>query len=213
MEKKEIWNQLLEGKKPDTLVQKVISSKMLLSEVMEGVTFNKARVKFGCAKILRIISDKNPKLLYPHWNFFVDLLDSENKILKWNAIYIIANLSSVDNDNRFEKIFKKYSNFMQDKTMITTANTIGGLEKIVQAKPELTDKITKLLLETENGKWETSECKNIILGDAIIAFDGFFEQISESNKKKVLNFVKKRIKNRRNSTKTKAQKFLMKYTK
>lgn len=35
------------------------------------------------------------KMLYPHIEFFTGLLDSSNKIIVWNAMEVIVNLSSV----------------------------------------------------------------------------------------------------------------------
>lgn len=51
------------------------------------------KVKFKSAKILTLVSRNDPKKLYPKIDFFIDLMDSENSILKWNAIDVIANLA------------------------------------------------------------------------------------------------------------------------
>jgi hypothetical protein len=50
------------------------------------------KIKYGCAKKLVATAAKTPAKLYPYMDFFVDLLDSENQILKWTAIDIIGYL-------------------------------------------------------------------------------------------------------------------------
>ena len=40
--------------------------------------------------------------------FFVNLLSSDNTYHKLSAIRIIANLTKIDTENKFEKIFNRY---------------------------------------------------------------------------------------------------------
>lgn len=68
----------------------------------------KGSAKFGCEKVLRCISERNPGLIYPYFESFVRLLESDNTFLKCGAILTIANLTSVDHKNRFENIFDRY---------------------------------------------------------------------------------------------------------
>jgi hypothetical protein len=56
----------------------VIKNPRLLEKVMEGLGTETARVKFGCAKALRVLSETRPDLLYPRFDFFVRLLDNPN---------------------------------------------------------------------------------------------------------------------------------------
>ena len=42
------------------------------------------------------ISKEDPSKLYPDFDFFIELLNSENQIIKWTAIQVIGNLSKVD---------------------------------------------------------------------------------------------------------------------
>ncbi|MDH5622869.1 MAG: hypothetical protein OEY39_00125, partial [Candidatus Bathyarchaeota archaeon] len=70
------------GIEAEDLADKVSRNPELLPEILDGVSSEEARVRFNSAKILRIISEKQPKILYSKIEFFVDLLDSENNILK-----------------------------------------------------------------------------------------------------------------------------------
>lgn len=190
----------------EELAERIIGDPKLLPDVLEGLSHEKADIKFGCAKIIRLVSDQTPELLYPRIDFFIDLLDSENQILKWEAIYVLANLAAVDTENKIEKIFKKYFAPIPGPTLITAANVIKGAGKIALAKPKLAERIAKELLKVEKAKYENAECRNIALGQAIKSFDSFFDQISDQGA--VVKLIERQLKNTRSSTKKAAEKFL-----
>ncbi len=188
---------------------RVIEKPRLLSEIIEGLSSDNARVKYGCAKILRMISEKEPEILYSRFDFFASLIDSDNTFLKWGAIHILANLAAVDSENKFEKIFDKYFAPIPGPVLITAANVIGGTAKIALAKPKFTEKIAKELLKVETATYQTTECSNIALGHTIESFDRFFDQIKD--KEPVVALIKKQLRNTRNATRKKAERFLRKH--
>ncbi len=192
----------------DAIARKVIEAPKLLPEIIEGLGVDKARVKYGCAKVLRIISDEDPGLLYPRFGLFADLLDSDNNILKWEAIYVIAKLASVDAECRIEAIFERYFAPIAGPVLITAGNVIAGAAKIAKAKLQLTERIVGELLKVENAQYKTSECRNVALGHVIKAFDQFFDQIKA--KGPVIAFVRRQLENTRNATRKKAEAFLKK---
>lgn len=210
MEDIDVFNKIREKKvKAEDVAKKAIKDPSLLNEVYKGVSSTKARIRYGCAKILRVISEENPKKLYPRMEFFIELLDSDKRILKWNALYIIANLAKVDVKNKFDDMFEKYYSLLNAESMVTVANVVGNSGKIAKAKPHLTQKITNELLKTENITTKshlTQECKNIIIGHAISALGMYFDQIT--NRDEVLSFVKRQLKNTRKATRAKAIDFL-----
>lgn len=193
----------------DEIADRVINNPELLSEVFQGLESDTARIKYGSEKVLRLISEKEPKILYPHFDFFASLLDNENNFLKWGAIITIANLAAADSEGKFEKIFNKYFAPIPGPKLIPAGNVIGSAAKIALAKPQLTDKIANEVLKVEKAKYQTTECRNIALGHAIKLFDRFFDQITD--KEPVINLVRKQLKNTRNATRKKAEKFLDKH--
>jgi len=192
----------------EDLSDKVLRNPDLLPEVFDGISSANPRIKFKSAKILRIISEKNPKMLYSKMDFFVNLLESENNILKWTAIDVIANLSSADSKNEFDKIFENFYDLLSDESMITAGHVIDNSGKIARAKPHLQNKITKELLKVEKIQYKTTECRNILLGDVILAFGQYIDHVS--NKEEMISLVKRQLKNSRKATKAKAEKFLIK---
>lgn len=193
----------------EEIAGRVIENPKFLEEIFEGLNADKANIKYGCEKVLRLISEKNPAVLYPWFDFYAELLDSDNNFLKWGAIRIIANLTTVDSENKFEPIFNKYFAPIPGPQLIPAANTIDSAAIIALTKPHLTDRITRELLKVEKARYQTAECRNIALGKVIKSFDQFFDQIED--KEPVIKLIKKQLKNTRNATKKKADKFLRKW--
>lgn len=195
--------------KPEDYVEQVMENLDLLPTILSGVQSSKARVKFGSAKMLKIISEKDPQVLYPHMSFFIDLLENENNILRWITIDVIGNLSNVDTKKKFDEIFNKYYALLSNEGMVTVAHVVDNSGKIALAKPYLRDMITDNLLKLENIP-RNEECKNILLGKAILSLGMFYDQAD--NKDEIISFVKRQLKNPRNSTKKKAEKFLKRFS-
>jgi len=197
--------------KHEELAEKVIKNKELLHELFNGVSSVNPRIKFGSAKILRIISKRNPKMLYSKIEVFANLLDSENNILKWNAMDVIANLTVVDSHNKFNKLFKKFYGYLNSGSIITAGHVVDNSGTIALAKPELQDEITKELLKVEELPLPTKECRNILIGKTMKAFEVYYNKIKE--KDEVVSFVKRQLNNSRKATKAKAEKLLEKLEK
>ena len=193
----------------EAIAAKVARSPEALSEVFEGLSATEANVKYACAKVLHVISEKNPCALYPRFDRFVELLRDGNKILQWEAFCIIANLSCVDSKDKFEGILDTYFAPIRGPVMITAANVIKGASTIAVAKPHLTERVVKELLRVEKGNYQTAECRNVALGHAIEALDLFFEQIED--RKPVLRLVRRQQNNTRSATRRKAERFLRKH--
>ncbi len=192
--------------KAEDVARNVIKNSLLLPELFNGISSENTRTRFKSAKILRIISEENPEMLYSKFDFFINLLDSENKILKWIAIDVIGNLSLVDTENKFDKIFNKFYGLLADESMITAGHVIDSSGKIARAKPYLQDKITKELLRVEKIEYKTSECRNILLGKVILSFSQYIDQIN--NTEEMVSLAKRQRDNSRKATRVKAEKFL-----
>jgi hypothetical protein len=196
----------------DELFKKVKNNYDLLPEIIDGMNSSKAAVRYGCGKVLMDISKDYPDKLYQYMDFFIGLLDSKYRILIWQAMAIIANLTKVDKNKKFDEIFDKYYSFINNDYMVTVANLVGHSGKIALAKPYLINKITHELLKVENlniTPYLTTECKKVIAEQAILSFNMFFDKIE--NKEKVISFVKNQLKSSRKTLKSKAEEFLNKW--
>ena len=209
----DLYEQLLNKKiTRDELVKKIIEKPEIIPTVLEGISSKKANIRYGCANPLKFVSDEKPEVLYPYMDFFIDLLDSDYRILNWIGMAVLANLASIDGNKKFDKAFDKYYSFIDNEYMVSVANVVGSSGKIALAKPYLIPRITEQLLRIEKIKTTphlTEECKKVISEKAIESFDMFFDRVK--NKEQVLSFVKKHTNSSRKSLKTKAESFINKW--
>ena len=178
----------------------------LIEAILAGLQSQEARMRFGCAKALRLISEERPELVYPHFDFFVRLLDHPNKILQWEASLILSNLARVDTQEKFTSIFEKYFAPVPGPVMITAANVIRGGARVARAKPDLADRIAAEMLKVGRAKYKTAECRNVAIGHAILALGECFNLLQ--NRGPVIRFVRGQISNERPATRKKAEQFL-----
>ncbi len=167
------------------------------------------KVKYGCSKNLLAITEKNPSEIYPQLDFFIKLLDDENKILKWTAIDIIGHLAKVDKNKSIDKLMERLFSLLSEGNLITANHAITALTDVTLAKPEYQKKITNELLKVEHYSYDTDECRNIATGKVILAISTYFGELED--KKAVIEFAKRQTKNTRNATRKKAEQFLKKY--
>jgi hypothetical protein len=196
----------------EQLFKKVKQNDDIIPEILSGISSPKPAIRYGCGKILMDLSEEKPEKLYPYKDFFINLLESKYRILTWNAIIIIANLTKVDTENKFDSIFEKYYSFLDNEYMVTVANIVDSSGKIALAKPYLTQKITKKLLNVENISTTphlSDECKRVIIEHTIKSFDLFFPQVEQ--KDKVILFVNKHLNSSRKTLKTRSENFINKW--
>jgi hypothetical protein len=191
---------------PPQLARKAIKDPELLTDVTTGLDADKARVKYGCAKALCLVSEQSPALLYPHFEFFVHLLDHKNTIFQWNAAFVLSQLARVDALDKFDAIFKKYFSVIPGPVMITAANVIKGGARVAQAKPQLADRIAVEILKVGSARYQTPECRNVAIDHAIVALGEMLPVLR--NPAPALRFVRRQTRNPRSATRKKAKQFL-----
>jgi hypothetical protein len=154
------------------------------------------------------LSEEQPKVLYPKWDYLANLLDSDNHYHRYISINILANLAVVDTKNKFDKIFDKYfSNIDGDRTMVAGQAALNS-GKIAKTKPNLQTKITNRLLNIE--KTHKGKQIELIKAYTIEAFNEYFEESSDKNK--ILDFVKTQLESESPKTRKLAKEFLKKKT-
>lgn len=197
------------NKAADDVAQMAIEDSSALKEVIGGTASINKRIKNAAGKTLQIISVIAPKKLYSKFHFILDLMDGQDTILKWIGIDIVGNVSPVDGENRINKrVLKKLFSFLRDESMITAGHSIDTLGKIARHKPRYRKEISAELLKVDNIK-RSEECRNIHIGQAILAFSEYVELVKD--KKAILAFAKRALRNSRKATRRKAEKFLARF--
>jgi hypothetical protein len=196
------------------LVDQFIENNPNIDFLVNALRTEQSAKKFAYEKALRLISEKQPQMIYPYFDIFAGLLDHKNNFLKWGSIRTIANLTGTDALKKFEKFFAHYYAPIKGSSMVTAANIIGCTPKIINAKPSLADAVVCEILKAEKGRYELNgrlspECRNVAIGHVIDALNEVFEKISD--KQAVLKFMKRQLKNTRKPVAQRAEKFLRRH--
>jgi hypothetical protein len=195
----------------ERVAQTARKDKKFLSELIGNLKSKKETVRFNSSKALNLLSQQNPDVLYPLWDFFVDLIEGENTYWKCSGIPIIANLTRVDEERKFEKMFERYFGLMDDKKgFIPAAYLARSSAVIVKAKPNLEAKITRELMKIEETHHDPQR-RDLVKSYIIGAFDEYFEQAKD--KKKIIEFVRIQLESDSPKTRKTASRFLKKWEK
>lgn len=170
-----------------------------------GLSSANPKVKYGTAKKILALAKENPAGLAGDRDFFLKLLDSENKILKWTAIDVLGALSTLSVPD--EALLARFFGFLISGELITANHAIAALGKITAAHTGLRNRILAELLKVEHYDYATTECRNIAIGKVLEALDVEWVR----NNKAAIAFVKRQTKNSRNTTRKKAEKLLKKF--
>jgi hypothetical protein len=203
--------------KPQTeqLTKEFLSAPENIPMLLDLINSQKGATKFLCEKIVRQLSEIDPSLLYPYYDKIVSFLSSESNIIRWGALFTLANMASVDSENKFESIFAFYFSFLSSQSMITASNVVKNAPKIIAAKPALEETVTKKLLSAQSNTYymkgePSGECKNVLYSHLLDCFDKYF--LSSHMRREILDFAKNQLNNPRAAVAKKAGIFVKKYS-
>jgi len=187
------------------LAEKVVEDERI-SEALEGILSKKDEIRSNSFKVLMYVSEEQPEILYPKYDYLANLLDSDNHFHRYMSINILANLAVIDKENKFEKIFDNYfSNIDGDRTMVAGQAALNS-GKIAKATLSIQTKITKRLLNIE--KTHKGKQIDLIKAYVIEAFNKYFAESSDKNE--ILDFVKAQLDSKSPKTRKLAKEFLKK---
>ena len=208
MKPKELFDQLRapRANKPE-LSKQVLMQPDLIESLLQGLDQPEARVRFGSARLLEFVAAQNAGLLSPHFDRFARLFDQEESpVLRWEAIRILACLSTVDCADHFEKMFRRFFAPIKGPVMITAANLIATVPTIASAHPEWADRLARQILHVETGQYQTPECRNVAIGHALKSLKSMFPLLRKPAP--VWAFIHRQRQNSRAATRRKAEALL-----
>jgi hypothetical protein len=181
----------LDAKKVDIeeLAQKVLYNDDLLEKLMEGILSKNNIIRGNSFKTLEIVSEENPEFLYVKWDYFVEMLKSKNNYHKYIAIYILANLTAVDPENKFETIFNDYYGILGGSKAMTASHVALNSSKIALNKPKLQERVIEMLLNID--KIHQGKQTEMIKAHSIESLQKIYPEIE--NKEKVKKFVEEQL--------------------
>jgi len=123
--------------------------------------------RFAAGKAVMLTAERDPARVYPHFDGVAALLAGEGKIVRWNAMQILAAMAAVDEEHKLDGVLDAYLTFTCGPNLVTAANAIQGAGRIAAARPDLKDRIVSDLLGVENATYGTAECRNVAIGQVL----------------------------------------------
>jgi hypothetical protein len=196
------------GANPEALARMALKDEKVLQEAFDGVLSKNDVVRQNSFQTLNFLSEKHPDSVYGRWDFFADLIRRGNSFHKYIAVWVIANLTKADPENKFEKIFDDYYGLLGDKSVIPAGHVAAKSGIIALAKPELQGEITNRLLDIDN---TVQKHKDLVKSGAIEAFDAYFKKSKDQTR--IIEFVKAQLNCESPKTRKMAKAFLEKWNK
>lgn len=192
----------------ETMAKEALKDEKILSELLNNLKTKNETVRYNSSKVLNLLSEMNPEALYPKWDDFVELLLSDHTYWKLSVIPLLANLTRIDTEDRFEKIFEAFFGLLNDRSMIPAAWVAASSGRIAKAKSKLQARITLELLGIDRTHHDP-ERKDLIKGGAIESFAEYFDE--SKDQKKILEFVRNQLECSSPKTRKIAREFLEKW--
>jgi hypothetical protein len=203
------FHKILEEKASDKLnkvYDLAISDRNFLKELMDGLSSGNETYRYNCYKVIQTLSEEVPLKLYSEWDFFHELMRSNNAFYQMMGVTILAYLTVVDSDEKFDEMIDEYFALLDGRSLVTARYVAKGAGIIAQVKPALQEKITKWLLRSEKTHHKNH---GLIVCDAIESLDAYFSEIE--NKEKIIRFVKRHLHSDSPKTAKRAKEFLSRH--
>jgi hypothetical protein len=169
------------------------------------------KIKYGFAKELIKIGKSDPKILYDYFDFWTDLINCDQNIIKWTAIDILGYISTVDIADQLPGQIENLYKILHSGNLISCNHAVFALGLIAKNNPTQRAGIIKELVTISLDNFETEECRAIATGKVIETIKDFTREIV--NNQDVLEFIKKAQFSQRNATKKKAESLMIKLAK
>ncbi|HNR25917.1 MAG TPA: hypothetical protein PKI66_04285 [Methanobacteriaceae archaeon] len=190
----------------DEITENSLKNLALFEVIKTGVLSKDDVTRYNCYQILLRLSEEHPDFLYLHWDYFYKMLKSNNNYHQNIAINILANLSMVDVENRFEDIFEDYYHILAGERTITASHVALNSSTIYINKPELRSIIIDQLLNIDN--IHRGKQKELVKAYAIESLLKIYPH--EEDKKRIDDFVKSQLKSSSPKTRNMAACFMEK---
>lgn len=201
----------LQDKKADieSYTAKALADNNLIIELLDGLKVKEENYRYNCYKVLYSISRTHPEVLYPHWDFLEEHIDSTNSYHKMAATHLLANLTKVDNNNRFERIFDTFYSFLDDRSMVVAYYIAEVSGTIIKNKPELEKAIIERLLNIDHTHHQSGR-KELIKAGIIQTLDDYLDTTGYDPE--IISFVARQTNSESRKTAKAAREFLKKWT-
>lgn len=188
----------------EKLARKAVNNPDLFQELKAGVLSKDNTTRQNSFKAMQVIAQENPDFLYGEWEYFQEMLKSPNNYHKYIAIYILASLTSIDTDNKFETIFDDYYRVLAGDKAMTASHVALNSSIIAHNKPDLRSKIVDILMNIDD--IHHGKQKELIKAYAMEALGKIYPEAEDQQI--IENFVKSQMDSKSPKTRKMAKSFL-----
>lgn len=121
-----------------------------VADILRGLASEDRKVQGGCAELASLLSEKEPKLLYPHMALFQANLDAKEPILRWEAVCTLGNLVAVDGRGLIRGSVDSIRGLLGHKSIVLQGHAVRALGKIAAAFPDLAPQVLDSLLAAKD---------------------------------------------------------------
>lgn len=159
--------------------------------------------------IINKASQEKPELFYNYWDVFASLLHHTNSYHRDFGLALIANLTKIDNENKFQSIFNDYFKCINDQKFMTSRHCIQNTSRILENKEEFQEAIINILLDVDILCDYTEKQLGLLKSDIIIVLDTIYTEIKDKNE--VDKFINDQLISISPKTKKYAKEFISKH--
>ncbi len=192
------------------LVQPALERAELRDLLVEGCFAKNEIYRYNCVRVFFRALEQQPGLFYPYWERFAEGISSPNGFYRSSSTQAIAFLTAVDQERHLDSILEAYLRMLDDEKVMVARYFVQTIHLILEARPDLREKVIACLLNVENTR-HTESRKSLLKADIINAFDRLFESMSEQEQKEVLAFAEKEQDSESPSKRKVAKAFLKKH--
>lgn len=138
-------------------------------ELVHNLGDRQREVRYSAGKALIALSASQPATVYPYFDAIAERLSGKDKIIRWNATQIVANLCGVDKQRRLDGVLDHILQPLQGPELVAAANTLGALSRIAAARPDLAETLAAAAIGARKARFRTPECRLIVIGHALKA--------------------------------------------
>ncbi|QNM07065.1 SufBD protein [Qiania dongpingensis] len=94
--------------------------------------------------------------VYLYTDRFAEMLDSKSSYVRNRGLLLLAENAQWDEERKMDRILDKYLLHIEDEKPVTARQCIGGLKKMISARPEWIPRIKRALLAADTEKYKES---------------------------------------------------------
>ena len=156
----------------DAFVRLAVEDKGIRDELVRQMIANAdIMVYYHCYEVLSQASLAEPQLFYRYWSDVALLLDHPNSYHRDFALTILANLTSVDQQDQFASLADRYIAHINDVKFCTGQYCVRNCQKIITHKPKRLDFFLDRLLDLDTYCDYPAKQKDLLKYDVLVILE------------------------------------------